>query len=96
MQLHGLWCVELAELDALKHSDGARLKAFMTRTNDRYRPPFGRSVVDVPRQRVFAGTANEDEYLRDPTGGRRFWPVACDDTLRVIGGNSLFTVRAQI
>src|SRR5206468_854923 len=53
------------------------IKSFLTRPIDRYRPPYERRVKDVPRQCVFAGTVNEDTYLKDPTGGRRFWPVRC-------------------
>ncbi len=94
MQLRGVWCVELAELDALNRADIARLKAFMSRTNDRYRPPFGRSVVDVSRQCVFAGTVNDGGYLRDPSGGRRFWPVACGSS--EIDGMGVFMAREQI
>jgi len=77
MQMAGVWCIEMAELDALRGADVSRIKAFLSRTNDRYRPPYGKRVVDVERQCVFAGSVNEAEYLRDPTGGRRFWPVHC-------------------
>jgi len=57
----------------------SRIKAFMSRTNDRFRPPYGRRPIDQPRQCVFAGTVNDNEYLRDATGGRRWWPVACSE-----------------
>jgi predicted P-loop ATPase len=77
MQVSGVWIVELSELDAMTKAEIGRVKAFLTRSVDRYRPPYGRSVSDVPRQCVFAGTVNNSEYLRDETGARRFWPVAC-------------------
>lgn len=56
--------------------DVARIKAFMSRTTDRFRPPYGMRLMESPRQCVFAGTVNQSTYLRDETGGRRFWPVA--------------------
>jgi len=77
MQTRGVWIIELSELDSLSHSDVARIKAFMSRTTDRFRPPYGMRLVESPRQCVFAGTVNHSTYLRDETGGRRFWPVAC-------------------
>jgi len=55
----------------------ARIKAFMSRTTDRFRPPHGLRRVESPRECVFAGTVNRSTYLRDETGGRRFWPIAC-------------------
>lgn len=55
----------------------ARIKAFMSRTTDRFRPPNGMQLVESPRQCIFAGTVNHSTYLRDETGGRRFWPIAC-------------------
>jgi predicted P-loop ATPase len=77
MQTRGVWIIELSELDSLSNSDVARIKAFMSRTIDRFRPPYGTRLVESPRQCVFAGTVNHSAYLRDETGGRRFWPVAC-------------------
>ncbi len=77
MQLQGAWCIELAELDGLSRAEVTRIKAFLTRTTDRYRAPYDRHVLERPRQSVFAGTVNHSTYLRDETGGRRFWPVTC-------------------
>jgi predicted P-loop ATPase len=66
---------ELSELDALRGSRAETLKAFLARSVDQYRPPYGRSDVHQPRRVVFAGTTNDVEYLQDSTGARRFWPV---------------------
>ena len=77
MQTRGVWIIELSELDSLSNSDVARIKAFMSRTTDRFRPPYGMRLVESSRQCVFAGTVNHSTYLRDETGGRRFWPVTC-------------------
>jgi predicted P-loop ATPase len=77
MQTRGVWVIELSELDSFSHSEVARIKAFMSRTTDRFRPPYGMRLVESLRQCVFAGTVNHSTYLRDETGGRRFWPVTC-------------------
>lgn len=85
LQLTGAWCVEIAELEAIssKRADVERVKAFITRRIDSYRPPYGRRVADVPRRTVFAGSTNESAYLKDITGNRRFWPISCIDEINV-------------
>jgi predicted P-loop ATPase len=76
-QTVGVWLVELAELGSLSRPEVGKIKAFMSRSTDRFRPAYGRRVTEFPRQCVFAGTVNDDDYLRDETGGRRFWPIKC-------------------
>jgi predicted P-loop ATPase len=75
--LQGRWVAEIAELAALKKSDITEAKKFITETVDQYRPTFGKNIIDRPRRCVFIGTTNENKYLQDQTGNRRWWPVPC-------------------
>lgn len=77
LQTRGVWVIEIAELDSMSRGEVSKIKAFMSRATDRFRPPYGKRLVESPRQCVFAGSVNHSTYLRDDTGGRRFWPVAC-------------------
>ena len=75
LHLRGKWLVEVAELHTFNRSETAALKAFITRREDIFRPPYGHKEVYRPRQNLFIGTTNRKVYLQDPTGARRFWPV---------------------
>lgn len=73
--LQGLWIVELVEMQATKKADNEQIKAFLSTLCDRARLSYERRTADFPRQCVFAATTNEHEFLKDQTGGRRFWIV---------------------
>jgi predicted P-loop ATPase len=75
MQISGVWGIELPELDAMSRPEMTKTKAFLSRKIDRYRPPYGRRIIERPRPSVCWGTTNAEGYLKDETGGRRFWPI---------------------
>jgi predicted P-loop ATPase len=83
LEIAGVLLVEIAELDALTKATSSAVKAYLTKRADRFRPPYGKHVVQVPRQCVFAGTINPPAggYLQDPTGARRIWPVRSHGTI---------------
>jgi len=90
--LQGHWVVEIGELDAFRGAAGTRVKDWVTRTVDSYRPAYGRFTVRRDRACVFIGTTNESHYLTDSTGARRFWPVRVSGLAR----EELQADRAQI
>ena len=74
------WIFEISELSAMKKSEIEEVKAFLSKTEDRYRVAYDRQVSEFPRKCVFFGTTNTRDFLRDTTGNRRFWPVEVDPT----------------
>lgn len=73
--IRGKWIIELGELDAFNKAESTKAKQFFSASVDTFRESYGRRTADVPRQCVFAGTTNQEEYLKDTTGNRRYWPV---------------------
>lgn len=69
------WIFEIGELSAMKRTEIEEVKAFLSKTEDRYRVAYDRQVSEFPRKCIFFGTTNTKEFLRDTTGNRRFWPV---------------------
>lgn len=75
--LRGKWCHIFDELTGIDKRSVEQVKNFLTRRFDNIRPSYGRRNVDFPRRCVFAATTELSEYLPDPLGNRRFWPVRC-------------------
>lgn len=75
--IQGVWIVELAELDSFSRADSSAAKLFFSQNENHYRPWYGIRPIKVKRQCVFAGTVNNDNYLKDDTGNRRYWPIRC-------------------
>jgi predicted P-loop ATPase len=75
-KLQGFWVVEIGELAGMKKADIEKVKAFLSTSDDKYRPSYGRTVESHPRGCIIIGSVNgERGYLRDVTGNRRFWVV---------------------
>ena len=77
--LRGKWMAEIGELSAMRGKDIEHIKNFLSTTSDSYRKSYGHVTQTYPRQTVFAGTVNGNEYLSDETGNRRFWPLQMID-----------------
>jgi predicted P-loop ATPase len=92
MQIHGPLIIEMAELDSFSRKEATEVKSFLSTRIDNFRPPYGRSSMEFPRTCVFAGTTNEDVFLKSSTGGRRFWPVP----VRKIDIDGLAAIRDQL
>jgi putative DNA primase/helicase len=82
MKMQGKLVIEFPEISTMRKAEVNDLKAFLSRTHDVFRPPYGRNTIESGRQCVFVGTVNpEGPYLRDVTGNRRYWPVSCRDKI---------------
>lgn len=83
MQFQGKAIIEFSEGETLNRTEVKRMKAIITMQSDKFRPPFGKLSIDFPRRCVFAMTTNQQEYLKDETGNRRWLPVACDGNVDI-------------
>lgn len=90
--IQGVWGQEMAELDSFNKAESTAAKQFISQQVDRYRPSYGHNSQSFERQCVFIGTTNQDVYLKDYTGNRRYWPVLC----RRVDIEGLLTFRDQL
>jgi predicted P-loop ATPase len=90
--LQGKLLVEISEMDSFSRAEVTKVKQIITCTNDRFRESYGRHAQDHPRQCIFAGTTNADNWNRDETGARRFWPIACQGEIDI---EAVRQVRSQ-
>ncbi len=81
-QIQGFWIIELAELSAVRKAEAEQIKHFITKREDSFRPSYGHHVERYPRQCVFFATTNNSDFIRDQTGGRRWWPINVDAAKR--------------
>ena len=89
--LNGKWIVEIPELAALRKSEVEEVKAFISQQRDHYRRPYDRTISDIKRKCVMAGTTNALQFLSDPTGNRRFIPIEVHSD-----GDDLYSREAEI
>lgn len=93
LKMQGVMVVELAELSGFSKQDDESIKNWITQQIDEVRLPYDRSISKFPRQFVFAATTNNYNYLKDPSGNRRFWPVTI---MREIDIEEIRTIKNQI
>lgn len=79
-KLKGAWILEIGEMKGLRKTDVESVKSFLSQREDNYRPAYGADTETYPRSCVFIGTGNNSDFLTDPSGNRRFWPVRCKRT----------------
>lgn len=75
--LEGKMLIEISEMEAFNKSEVTKVKGVITTRQDRYRDAYGRYARDHKRTSIFVGTTNKDDWNRDETGARRFWPIRC-------------------
>ncbi len=73
LQLHSAWIHEWGEIDAVVGKrESETLKKFLSARKDDVRKPYGRGVETLHRSCGIVGTTNRNDFIKDPTGNRRF------------------------
>jgi putative DNA primase/helicase len=92
MTMQLVWIAESAELESLNKSETTQIKQFLSAQEDMFRPPYGSQLIRAKRHSVNVGTTNADEFLKDATGDRRFWPLE----VKVVNEDVLVNMRLQL
>lgn len=82
-QIQGFWIIEIAELSGFRKAESEAVKHYISKGEDSFRPAYARTSETFPRQCAFWGTTNTKDFLRDPTGNRRYLPIDINTTLKV-------------
>ena len=92
MAMQLVWIAESAELESLNKSETTQIKQFLSAQEDMFRPPYGSQLIRAKRHSVNVGTTNADEFLKDATGDRRFWPLE----VHMVNEDTLAGMRLQL
>lgn len=95
-QLQGYWIIEMGEMAATRKAELEQIKQFVSKQSDNFRSAYARRTQDHPRQCAFFGSTNDEEFLRDPTGARRFWPVKVTEAGRTLANSLTDEIVNQI
>lgn len=93
MMLHGPWIIEMSELSSVRSMDTNAIKTIFSSSSDMYRKPWGTHIEEFPRTCVIVGTSNEEHFLKDLTGNRRYWPMIVNKKANI---NKLVKNKNQI
>jgi len=74
-KMRGRLLAEIGELRGLHTKEQESIKAFITRTHENWIPKYREFATSFPRRLVFIGTTNQEQFLADDTGNRRWCPV---------------------
>lgn len=77
--LQGVWLAEIPDMTGFERSDHSRVISMLSIPRDKYRKAYGYTPERYLRTTIFAATSEDDDYLLDRRGKRRFWPIRCTD-----------------
>lgn len=84
------WIVEIPELKGMRRAEADRVKDLISRPTDDFRAAYARKRTKNPRHCVFIASTNDNNFLKDTTGNRRFWVV------QVSGSGNVYDWKPQL